>query len=176
MLLSVGALTPFKGFDFLIKSLSLLEDSKRPILRIVSNYADPNERKYLNHLAVDLDVRVDFQVNISEDKLVEHYNRGLLTIYSPVMEPFGFVPLESMACRTPVIGVREAGIRESIKDGENGVLTDRDPGKFASALKTVLVDDEYRQRLGVQGRKDVEQKWRWQEAVETIERHLYSVA
>ena len=40
MVLSVGALTPKKGFDFLIRSLACIEASRRPALVIVSNFAD----------------------------------------------------------------------------------------------------------------------------------------
>ncbi len=44
------------------------------------------------------------------------------TIYIPVDEDFGMSPVESMACGTPVIGVNDGGLRESIIDGETGIL------------------------------------------------------
>ena len=137
---SVGALTPMKGFDFVIRSLGHIEAAQRPALTIISNSAIPAERGYLQELARDLDVQVDFHVGLSDDELVESYNRSLLTIYAPIMEPFGFVPLESMACGTPVVGIREAGVRETVRHDETGLLVDRDPEQFAHAVLALLDD------------------------------------
>ena len=44
------------------------------------------------------------------------------TIYIPVDEDFGMSPVESMACGTPVIGVDEGGLRETIVQNETGKL------------------------------------------------------
>jgi glycosyltransferase involved in cell wall biosynthesis len=43
-------------------------------------------------------------------------------IYIPVDEDFGMSPVESMACGTPVIGVDEWGLRETIIDRKTGKL------------------------------------------------------
>lgn len=40
------------------------------------------------------------------------------TIYVPVDEDFGMSPVESMACGTPVIGVNDGGLKETIIDGK----------------------------------------------------------
>jgi len=39
-----------------------------------------------------------------------------------VDEDFGMSPVESMACGTPVIGVDEGGLKETIIDGKTGKL------------------------------------------------------
>jgi len=43
-------------------------------------------------------------------------------VYSARLEPFGLAPLEANACATPVVAVAEGGVRESIRNGVNGVL------------------------------------------------------
>ena len=110
--LSVGALHPSKGFDFLIRSLALLDEPNRPCLVLVSNFTNEPEEQYLAQLAKQLHVPVAFHRRISDEKLLAFYNQARATVYAPVMEPFGFVPIEAMACGTPVIGVREGGVRE----------------------------------------------------------------
>lgn len=49
---------------------------------------------------------------------------ALATIYIPVDEDFGMSPVESMACGTPVIGVNEGGLRETILPEKTGWLID----------------------------------------------------
>ena len=88
-----------------------------------------------------------FRVGIPDEGLVQLYNRAMLTVYAPIMEPFGFVPLESMACGTPVVGIREAGVRETVRHAETGFLVDRDPEQFAAAVLALLDDDAYDEML-----------------------------
>ncbi len=169
---SVGALVPNKGFDLVIRSLAQIEASQRPALTIISNAVNPPEYDYLVELAGSLGVAVDFRAGVSDDALIETYNRALLTVYAPVMEPFGFVPLESMACGTPVVGVNEAGVRETVRHEETGLLVERDPAAFARAIIGLLADRPRLARLGQQGREVVLAQWRWDAAMQTIEEHL----
>lgn len=169
---SVGALVPNKGFDLVIRSLAQIEASQRPGLTIISNAVNPPEYAYLVELANSLGVIVDFRAGVSDDALVEAYNRALLTVYAPVMEPFGFVPLESMACGTPVVGVNEAGVRETVRHEETGVLVERDPAAFARAIIDLLADRPRLARLGQQGREVVLAQWGWDRSVQEIEEHL----
>jgi glycosyltransferase involved in cell wall biosynthesis len=175
-ILSVGMLNPQKGFDFLIRSLALLEQGCRPRLVIVCNNADEREREYLTALAQELQVTVDFRSLIADDELVRLYNRARLCVYTPVMEPFGFVPLEAMACQTPVVGVREGGVRESIIDGETGVLVDREPAALAAAIGDLLDRVAEADRLGKNGRSDVEHHWTWDQSIANIEHYLQQTA
>lgn len=174
--LSVGAVNPVKGYDFIIRSLALVPSEIRPPLVIVGNFAVSEEKNFLLELANEVGVSVDFRVMIGTSELVDLYNRAQMTLYAPVLEPFGFVPLESMACGTPVVGVAEGGVRESIRHGETGLLTDRTPEAFARAITTLLEAPDYLERLGEQGIGYVQQQWSWDRSVQNLERHLYQVA
>lgn len=173
---SVGALTPNKGFDLVIRSLAQIEAAQRPALTIISNAVNPPEHDHLRNLAGSLDVTVDFRAGVSDDALVEAYNRALLTVYAPIMEPFGFVPLESMACGTPVVGVNEAGVRETIRHAETGLLVERDPRRFAAAIAGLVGDHERWARLAGQGRAYVQAEWGWERSVRDLEGYLSEAA
>jgi glycosyltransferase involved in cell wall biosynthesis len=173
--LSVGALTPRKGFDFLIRSLALVEVAKRPPLLIVSNFANEPEHDYLLELSRELGVAVEFRVRIPDEQLVCLYNRARLTLYAPIMEPFGFVPIESMACGTPVVGVREGGVRESIVDSSTGRLTERDVAAFARAVDVLLDSPDLCQEYGRRGIDHVRETWSWERTLHTLKHHLDSV-
>ena len=92
------------------------------------------------------------------------------------MEPFGFVAIESMACGTPVVGVNEGGLRESVVNGETGLLVDRDPESIAAAVMQLLSDDERRRQYGCCGREHVLRRWQWDSAVERLEHYLLRTA
>jgi glycosyltransferase involved in cell wall biosynthesis len=171
-IVSVGALLPKKSFDLVIQSLGLIEVARRPALTIVSNYVDPAEYGYLKELASGLAVQVEFRAGVSDDELVKIYNRSLLMAYAPIMEPFGFVPLESMACGTPVVGVREAGVRETVRHEETGLLVERDPKHFAAAIAGLADDYDRGRRWGRQGRAYVQAEWSWDRSTRDLEDHL----
>jgi glycosyltransferase involved in cell wall biosynthesis len=176
VVVGVGALTPNKAFDFLVESLGLLPQSMRPELAIISNYQEVEERRYLEALAATHGVNLTLKTMVSEEELVRFYNIARCTLVSPVMEPFGLVALESMACGTPVVGVAEGGIRESVTHGVNGLLADRDTRRFAAAVRDLLEQPETAARYGSEGRHQVETRWRWERAVAELEDHLSEVA
>lgn len=167
--LSVGSLTPLKGFDFLIRSLARIPATARPALKIISNFANLPEREYLTDLAREHQVDLDLVSGASEEELRAAYNQALLTVYAPVREPFGLVTIESMACGTPVVAVREGGIQETVIHDQVGLLVDRDEHAFAEAVQSLLADPGRREALGRNGRGHVEKTWSWESAVERVE-------
>jgi glycosyltransferase involved in cell wall biosynthesis len=175
MLLSVGSLTPLKGFDFLIQAISRLPREARLPLTIASNFQNPPEREYLTALARDLQVELSLLANITDSRLVELYNQARLTLYAAVREPLGLVPLESMACGTPVVAVREGGVQETVLHERTGLLVERDAEQFAQALRRLLADAPLRAEYGRSGRQHVLEHWTWDRAVDTLEHDLMSV-
>lgn len=57
-------------------------------------------------------------------KLVTLYSNALFTLFPFTHEPFGYVPVESMACGTPVLTYNSQGPRESVIDGYSGWLVE----------------------------------------------------
>jgi len=172
--LSVGSLTPLKGFDFLIQVMAELPVLNRPRLVIASNFQNPDERQYLEGLAAELNVDVEFLGNVSDDRLLELYNQAKLTLYAPVREPFGLVPLESLACGTPVVVVREGGIQETIIDSVDGFMVERDAQKFAAAVDRLLSDPAMLEQFGQRGREQVMRDWTWERSIDTLQSHLFA--
>ena len=174
--LSVGSLTPLKGFDFLVHGMAAYSGPDRPALLIASNFQNPPERAYLEALARDLGVELILRGNVSDGELVDLYNRARCVVYSPIREPFGLVPLESMACATPVVTVAEGGTSESVVDGHTGRLVPREARAFAAALRETIGDPQRARVLGENGRAHVLARWTWDRAVATLEGHLQRAA
>lgn len=66
-------------------------------------------------------------------------------------EPLGLVAVEAMSCKTPVIAVREGGVREFVKDDYNGYLVDPEPKQIADKIN--LLKPERLKKLSDNARK-----------------------
>ncbi len=166
--LSVGAVSPYKGYDFLIKTLGHVPVECRPRFIIVGNTASTGEAQFLHDLALENSVDMEVRVNITDEELVDLYSRASVFVYAPVMEPFGLAPIEAMSCGTPVIAVKEGGPRESVIDGQTGFLVDRVPDEFASCLCRLLQDSILRKELGENGVNYVREFWSWTRASQRL--------
>jgi len=58
----------------------------------------------------------------TDEQLRQWMGNAIATLYIPMNEDFGMSPVESMAAGKPVIGVNEGGLRETVVDGQTGIL------------------------------------------------------
>ena len=173
--LSVGELSPRKGFDFIVEGLRVMSPDKRPKLKLVCNSVNPLEKDYVERLAAQGGVDLHVLANLKTDELAIQYNKAQLCVYAPVMEPFGLAPLEAMSCGTPVVGVREGGVQESIAHERTGLLVERDPAQFAAAVQHLLSSPTLIVEYGYNSREHVLRRWTWDQAVAQLEEHLNDV-
>jgi glycosyltransferase involved in cell wall biosynthesis len=171
-LFSVGSLTPLKGFDFLIRAIAHIPAEERLPLRLASNFQNPPERDYLHHLAASLGVQLEMMDNIRDELLVKLYNQALLTVYAPIREPFGFVAIESMACGTPVVAVKEGGVAETVIDGQVGMLSERNEEAFARAIQQMIQHPDLLEAYGKNAQAYVRAKWTWDHTIQTLEAYF----
>lgn len=174
-IISVGSIMPHKGFDFIIKSVGKIDESIRPQLKIVG-YA--SNKSWLNHLiglAENNNVDLEILQNVSYEELVQLYNEAKLFLFGSVLEPFGLVSLEAMACGTPTIAVKEGGIREIVKHMENGLLLDRDEDVFADGITELLTNDELWNKFSENGPDYVRDNWSLDIGGKNLLNHFYRV-
>jgi glycosyltransferase involved in cell wall biosynthesis len=162
--MSVGGIEENKGFADIVHALARIPADKRPSLTIVAGRRQPRIYNELVASAKEKNVALSILENISDDELITLYNEATAVIFAPLMEPFGLVALESMSCGTPVIGIREAGLRESIIDGETGILVDRDEEELANAILMLIESEELQDRLSRNAVGYVREKWNWDTA------------
>jgi glycosyltransferase involved in cell wall biosynthesis len=157
--LAVGALHPLKGHQFVIDAIAAMP-APRPVLIVVGDrgHLEPDLRRH----AVERGVQLDLRQGIPFPELVDLYRRAGAVACGQIREPFGLITLEAMATRAPVVAVDEGGFRETVRDGETGLLVPREPGAFARALASVLDDPSLAERLGGAGRDEVERVWTWE--------------
>jgi glycosyltransferase involved in cell wall biosynthesis len=95
-----------------------------------------------------------------------------LVLSTPHYEPFGIVPIEAMACGTPVVATAVGGQLDTVADGRTGVLVPPEPDGDESALaKTVgePLDDPDRLRAwGAAGRERVLARYTWTRVAQQV--------
>jgi glycosyltransferase involved in cell wall biosynthesis len=174
-ILSVGAIQPHKGFDFLIESMGYIDREIRLPLYLIGNMENPAYQSFLQALAREKEVDLHIEVRIDQETLVQRYNNAALVAYTPYKEPFGLVPLEAMSCCKPVVGVDEGGVRETVANGLTGILVERDPQKFGKAIQSLLENPSLMNQYGMNGREYALEHWSWEKAVTTLENHMYTI-
>lgn len=75
-----------------------------------------------------------FLGKVSDRELVDLYSNALFTLFAFSHEPFGYVPIESMACGTPVLTYNKQGPSETVINGKTGWLASMDTELFNLAV------------------------------------------
>ena len=113
--LSVGRLTYSKRVDLAIEACNLL---KLP-LKIVGA---GKEEEALRAIAGPT---IEFLGSVSDGALAELYAGAKALIFCALDEDFGMVPVEAMAHGTPIIGLAQGGVVETVVDGKTGILFEK---------------------------------------------------
>lgn len=175
--LSIGRITWQKGHEDAIRAIGRIDSCIRPALKVIGQVGSADEIEFLDSLATDLDVSVEFLVDkVDDEALVRLYNAAKVTLCFAFDEPFGLTPLESMSCGTPVVAVDQGGFRETVINGMNGYLVPRNHVTMAERIREVLMDEKHASIMGAQGRTYVKDGWSWQLSINDIEAVLRRTA
>jgi glycosyltransferase involved in cell wall biosynthesis len=82
---------------------------------------------------------------VAERDLINEYRKAWVYCLPSSYEGFGVPAIEAMACGTAVVAVANAGTRELIKNGVDGVLCNR--SGLGDAINNVLENAELRDML-----------------------------
>jgi glycosyltransferase involved in cell wall biosynthesis len=152
-----------KNIELLLQAYALLKAKTKktlPPLIIAGGYDVNNVENVeymgeLQSLARELELHVTFQRSISEQERLSLLRDALCVVYTPHLEHFGIVPLETMAAGTPVVAVNSGGPKETVVDGVTGILCDNTPESFCDALSKFVSNPALARRMGAAGRDHV---------------------
>jgi len=159
-LLFVGRLEERKGIKFLIETIPLVVN-KRPDIKL----SIVGKGKLLKKLKCfvrknNLKENIKFLGFVSDENLLKRYNEAELVIVPSVFEGFGITTIEAMACGTPVIATNVDGIRDNIKNNENGILVEYgSKNELATQIIRLLNNTQLRKKIAEKGLKTVQNKF-----------------
>jgi glycosyltransferase involved in cell wall biosynthesis len=76
-----------------------------------------------------------FVGRVSDQELARLYSNALYTLFAFSHEPFGYIPVESMGCGTPVLTFNRQGPSETVVNGRTGWLADSSEQLIALAVR-----------------------------------------
>jgi glycosyltransferase involved in cell wall biosynthesis len=165
-IVGMGSVQHTKGIDRAIKAVAAIQTNKRPKLTWIANTSSKNYQDKMQKLASSLQVNLDFQIRIPDDKLRDLLSSAAVMIYTSRLEPFGLAPLE-------VIAIAEGGVRESIISGENGILISNEtPQEMAEAILSFTENLDYATEFGIKACKHVRDIWGSVNAIDRLEKYL----
>jgi len=140
VILSIGRLTPNKGFDLLIKALRNLnpEVCQRDLYFAI--VGEGGYRKELERLIASLGLNkyVGLVGEIPHRELYNWYSAADIFCLASEDEGWPNVVLESLACGTPVVATPVGGIPEIIRSNGIGLLTKRSEQDIAETISIAL--------------------------------------
>lgn len=155
--LVAGRLDPLKRFDLAIAAVGAIAPEQRPMLRIVGA-APPDGEAYarsLHEAVADAHMltTTSFDGALQRSVLAERVRLAAVMLVPSHSETFGLVALEAAASGVPVVAAATGGLKESVIDGETGLLIDSDdPEVWAAAIERVLTDIEFSTEIGKKAR------------------------
>jgi glycosyltransferase involved in cell wall biosynthesis len=152
-LVVIGRLVERKGVDTVIQALAALPDTELlvaggPDLAHLDD--DPHVRR-LREVAARSGVtdRVGFLGQVLRADVPPLLRSADVVVTVPWYEPFGIVPLEAMACGTPVVASAVGGLTDTVAPGVTGELVPaRRPDLLAAELARLLSDELRLARYG----------------------------
>jgi glycogen(starch) synthase len=124
-----------------------------------------------DELPRDVQDRISFLGELPTPEVDRWLQSADLFVAPSLYESFGLIFLEAMRWQTPVIGTRTGGIPEIIQDGVTGALVaPGSPRELAAKMVELLNDDAQRARLGLAGRRRVEEHFSVERMAQRVSR------
>jgi glycosyltransferase involved in cell wall biosynthesis len=141
-ILFVGRISKQKGVDFLLKSF-LQVKMKHSKLNLVLIGKRSEKYSYSTSILSEIDRSIHFLGYLPQKKVAKYMRSAEIVILPSFTEGSPKVLCEALACGTPVIGTRIAGINEIIVDKLNGILvTPNNIRELTNAIESLLDNKE----------------------------------
>lgn len=172
MVLFVGRIDEAKGIPYLLGAWEIIRQDYPEARLIVAGKGEMEDRVKGKEAE-----GISYIGMVPTKDLPALFNSALFTVYPSVTlkrweEQVGTVNLQSLACGTPVITTKSGAIPEYINDKVGILVPERDAKALAEAMRKLLSDTKYRERLGATGREYIVENFDVQKTIQKTEKIL----
>lgn len=167
----IGRFDERKGIETLVRAVGQSQLRGNPDLKLIigggsrPGQSDGLERDRIESIVAELGM-TDFTIfpgRIGDETLPLYYAAADVCVVPSHYEPFGLVAIEAMASGTPVVASDVGGLQFTVVPEETGLLAPpKDEVAFGAAIDRILMNPDYRNRLGKAARQRVETKFSWE--------------
>jgi glycosyltransferase involved in cell wall biosynthesis len=174
IILFIGRINRDKGIDFLLSAFACLVGTKQydDSVLVIAGRDDG----YLNTIkklvkTLGIEDKTLLVGSISDKQKIEAYVDASIFVSPDKENVFLLVPLESIACRTPVIVTASNSISSYVKEGKFGESIHYGRiTELSSLLERMLSDQSQLKEMGLKGRNYVFKNFRWADKIDMLER------
>ncbi len=171
-----GRLKRYKNLDCLLRAMYLLKDDQPQARLAIAGDGDDRSRLVALARCLELGERVLFLGALSPQEMEHWLSRAWVLVNPSVKEGWCISVMEAARYGTPAVGSDVPGLRDSIVDGQTGLLVPfGDAPRLAKALADLLRDPALRDRLGANARAR-SAAFRWETAAQQTLHLLYRLA
>lgn len=145
-LIFLGALTIDKGVEDALQVFSILGREDQGWQFWVVGKGDLESWKSRSR-ELGIGKKVKFWGFVSEEKKYELLGKAHILVNPSVREGWGLVVIEAASVGTPTVGYNVAGLRDSIKNGETGILCSPNEVSCTEAIVSLMSDQKQYQML-----------------------------
>lgn len=172
-LFAISRLTRFKNIQMAVEAVAMLKNRNTRFFIGGEGEEKKNLQRVIDRLGVSERVKLTGKIPFAE--LPRFYGAAKVLLFPSMNEPFGLVPVEALACGTPVIASNSGGVRETVRNGINGILLDRMTAEtLAKAIEHLMSDPAHYAMLQGNARKSVE-NFSWDRHVDRLEGFFESI-
>jgi glycosyltransferase involved in cell wall biosynthesis len=146
----VGRLAPSKRVHEILDAFARFRVSNTEARLWLVGEGTASYESHLRDLTGKLGIAgcVDFLGRLSAELKHERMARSHALLMASAREGWGLVVTEAGCCGTPALVYDVAGLRDSVRDGETGMVVPPGPQHLAAAMTRIWLDPALRQRLG----------------------------
>ena len=172
----MGRLRKYKRVDLIIEAVARLRDRGVDVRLEIGGKGEDRDRLQQLIASRNLADRVRLLGFVSEEDKRDLLRRAWANVLTSPKEGWGISNVEAAACGTPTVASDAPGLRESVRDGETGLLVPHgDVGALADALARIAADPALRDRLGA-GAVAFASGLSWDASADAVEALLARVA
>lgn len=142
LFISVSRITKEKNIEFMIKALKVLKHKVGDTFRLmIVGSGDLVAELAVMARELGVEDNVVFTGQVDNEDLPAYYGASDMFVFASLTETQGIVLLEAMAQKVPVVAVDATGVRDIVKNGENGYLCGENKNEWCNCICMALGDE-----------------------------------